>query len=365
LGWQGVDYDADIVEEDGGIVGISGEYDAWALSANAICHFKEGPLTPYIGAGIGWSFIDTNIPDGLPSTGCWWDPWWGYVCSTYYPTKDTDAFSCQATLGLRWELDNDSTFFRFGWTSRWLDLGETSGTPRFDIIGAEVGWMFETRRSPPAQAGGELFRASDAVLPPARGFPSSQRQIPPFLLSPPRGALFLGHGGFNVEGLRGLRAPDWRGAEVASSNLGYPFGCSDDRVPGLPCVADLDVPGLLLQSRCRYRCGLPGSAGCSAVVDLRPLAVRRTLGSVTPERHGKVDRVLAEVRLVFQSLSDVDRFIGDDQLLVVGRLVHDESAPGRRTAPAASRACRYRLCESRRHLLVRSTGACSAHAFTE
>jgi opacity protein-like surface antigen len=142
LGWQGVDYDADVVEDGGGIVGISGEYDSWALSANAIYHFKEGPLTPYVGVGIGWSFIDTNIPDGLPDTGCWWDPWWGYVCSTYYPTKDTDAFSYQATLGIRWELDNDSTFFRFGWTSQWLSLDNSSGTPRFDIIGAEVGWMF-------------------------------------------------------------------------------------------------------------------------------------------------------------------------------------------------------------------------------
>jgi len=51
-------------------------------------------------AGIGWTWIDTNIPDGPPVGGCWWDPWWGYVCTTTYPTKTKSAFSYQATLGV-------------------------------------------------------------------------------------------------------------------------------------------------------------------------------------------------------------------------------------------------------------------------
>jgi opacity protein-like surface antigen len=140
--WTGVGYDADVVQDDGGITGISGSYDTFAASANLIYNLTDNQLTPYVGAGIGWTWVDTNIPDGLPSTGCWWDPLWGYVCYTSYPTKTTSAFSYQATLGLRYTFPGDTTFLRLGYTSQWMDLGEASGTPRFDVIGLEFGWIF-------------------------------------------------------------------------------------------------------------------------------------------------------------------------------------------------------------------------------
>ena len=77
-----------------------------------------------------------------PITWCWWDPWWGYVCSTSYPTDIIDAFSYQATLGLRYEFDNDQTFMRLGYTSLWMDFDASSGTPRFDVFVLDIGWMF-------------------------------------------------------------------------------------------------------------------------------------------------------------------------------------------------------------------------------
>jgi opacity protein-like surface antigen len=142
LQWSGIGYSATGMEEDGTEFGISGTYDAFTLSTNLVYNFTDNKLTPYIGAGIGWTWIDTNIPNGLPSTGCWWDPWWGYVCSTYYPTKGTDAFSYQATLGLRYTFDSDHTFMKLGWTSQWMDFDNTSGTPRFDVFTLDVGWIF-------------------------------------------------------------------------------------------------------------------------------------------------------------------------------------------------------------------------------
>jgi opacity protein-like surface antigen len=135
-----VGYDAEIVDEDGGVSGISGSYDSFAVAVNGILNLTEGPLTPYVGAGIGWTWVDSNIPDGLPSTGCWWDPWWGYVCYTTYPTKTESAFSYQAVAGLRYDFD--STFIRLNYTSQWLDFGSFDGTPRFDVIGVDFGWMF-------------------------------------------------------------------------------------------------------------------------------------------------------------------------------------------------------------------------------
>ena len=140
--WAGVGYDATALDEDLNPVDISGKYDSFTLSGNLVYYFSDGPLSPYVGAGIGWSWIDTNVPNGPPYTWCWWDPRWGYVCSTSYPTETKDAFSYQATLGLRYEFDNDRTFLRLGYTSQWMDFDASSGTPRFDVIVLDIGWMF-------------------------------------------------------------------------------------------------------------------------------------------------------------------------------------------------------------------------------
>jgi len=139
--WTGVGYDASLIDEDGMPVGVRGSYDTWDIKGNLVYHFLEGPITPYVGAGIGWTFLDTNIPNGAPVTGCWWDPWWGWVCRSTYPTETRNTFSYQASLGVRWDF-NYSTFARLAWTSQWQTWGNANGTPRFDVIGLEIGWMF-------------------------------------------------------------------------------------------------------------------------------------------------------------------------------------------------------------------------------
>jgi opacity protein-like surface antigen len=141
LDWQGVGYDALVKRDNGSISSISGSYDAWATSVNFLYHLTEGPVVPYIGAGVGWTRIDSNVPSGLPSTGCWWDPWYGYVCYTSYPTHSTDAFSYQALAGIRYEY-NPRSFVRLGYTSQWLDLHKATSTPRFDVFSLEFGWIF-------------------------------------------------------------------------------------------------------------------------------------------------------------------------------------------------------------------------------
>jgi len=140
--WAGVGYDATAMDEDGNPVDISGKYDSFTLSGNLVYYFLDGRFTPYVGAGIGWTWIDTNVPNGPPYEWCWWDPWWGWVCSVGYPTETRSAFSYQATLGLRYEFDNDRTFMRFGYTSQWMDFDAASGTPRFDVFTLDFGWMF-------------------------------------------------------------------------------------------------------------------------------------------------------------------------------------------------------------------------------
>jgi opacity protein-like surface antigen len=142
LQWAGVGYDATAMDEDGLPVDISGKYDSFTLSANLVYYLSEAQLAPYVGAGIGWTWIDTRIPNGPPYTWCWWDPWWGYVCSTSYPTETIDAFSYQALAGVRYTFDSDRSFLQLGYTSQWMDFDSSSGTPRFDVITLDFGWIF-------------------------------------------------------------------------------------------------------------------------------------------------------------------------------------------------------------------------------
>ena len=60
-----------------------------------------------------------------------------------------------------------------------------------------------------------------------------------------------------------------------------------------------------------------------------------TFGRSTPNDLRQVDRVLADVHLVLERRRDVDRGVGDDQHLVVGRHVHQEDVA---EAPAGAQA---------------------------
>jgi opacity protein-like surface antigen len=139
--WASVSYDALVVKDAGSTVGITGDYNQWVTYANLTMNLAEGPLVPYISAGIGYSFIDTNVPDGRPVEGCYWDPWWGYICGSYYPTKTSSDFTYNASVGLRYQFS--PTFFtRLGYQMSWLDLGQANGTPSFDQVRLDFGWMY-------------------------------------------------------------------------------------------------------------------------------------------------------------------------------------------------------------------------------
>lgn len=137
LDWQTVDYEALIVTDPPGVTGVRGEYEAFTPRVNLQYNFIDGPLTPFIMGGIGYSFIDTNIPNGRPSTGCWWDPWYGYICTTVQPTKNIDEFVYQIGIGGRWDL-SDSVSARLSVENHWPNLG--NGSP--SVIQAKLGFSY-------------------------------------------------------------------------------------------------------------------------------------------------------------------------------------------------------------------------------
>lgn len=141
------DYDADIAtdlngdEVPDGAIAVSGEYEHTTLMFDATWNFMTGDFSPFVSANAGWSWVDTNIATGPPQTGCWWDPWWGYVCTTFQNTKDLDGFSYGFDIGARYDV-SDSFAIRGSYRMMWVDLDNASGTPDLDGFRLGIGWKF-------------------------------------------------------------------------------------------------------------------------------------------------------------------------------------------------------------------------------
>ena len=101
----------------------------------------EGPLVPYVDFGYGWTNVDSNVVEGDPIVGCWWDPWWGYVCQDFYRTFSSTETSWGGAVGLRYDLPMEG-FLKLSW-NRWeLDSGGNSSDLTLESFRLEYGWTF-------------------------------------------------------------------------------------------------------------------------------------------------------------------------------------------------------------------------------
>jgi hypothetical protein len=137
-----VDYDADFATGDpSGPIRVSGSYGQWTTWCAGDINLLDGPVTPYVSGALGYSWFDVGVPDGLPHMGCWWDPWYGYICSHYYPTMGVDAFSYKAGLGLRIDF-NIKFFLRAGYEMQWHQLSTTEGDAGIGVWKVDFGFFF-------------------------------------------------------------------------------------------------------------------------------------------------------------------------------------------------------------------------------
>jgi opacity protein-like surface antigen len=135
------DYSATIVPEDPEEETQTINYDMskYSHQFNVTYHFMDGPITPYLQAGVGWTKLDSNILSRPPTTGCWWDPWWGYICSTTWDTFKTSEFTYNVGAGLRWDV-NGAFFMRGAWARQFIKLD--NGNLDFDTVTLEAGFMW-------------------------------------------------------------------------------------------------------------------------------------------------------------------------------------------------------------------------------
>jgi opacity protein-like surface antigen len=102
--------------------------------------FKSS-FTPFVDLGVGWSNFDSNVTSGPPITGCWWHPWWGYVCSNYYDTFSSTKFSYGAGIGARYELLGDG-IIKVAYNYWELDSGGQSSDFTLEGLRIEFAWRF-------------------------------------------------------------------------------------------------------------------------------------------------------------------------------------------------------------------------------
>jgi len=110
----------------------------YAHALNATYNFSRGPLTPFLQLGVGYAKLDSNIVRDVV-TGCWWDPWWGYICDSTLRTYESSGFAYNAGLGLRWDF-NSALFVRGSYNREWIDTD--AGSLDFDTFSLDLGLMW-------------------------------------------------------------------------------------------------------------------------------------------------------------------------------------------------------------------------------
>ena len=137
LSWRSANYTATVVPENESE--DSQVYSSWldtaTMALSADWNILPKRFTPYISGALGWSFIDTNIPADVYG-GCWWDPWYGYVCASDIATFGTNAFTYSIGVGARLEL-SEMLFIRVGYDYNGIDLEDTDG---LDVFRLDVGF---------------------------------------------------------------------------------------------------------------------------------------------------------------------------------------------------------------------------------
>lgn len=141
LSWNSANYNATRVLESGNTEKVGGSLDSSTMSFAGTYYFTGGRLAPFVSGALGWTYLDTNIPSG-PSEGvCWWDPYWGYVCGEYTPTKSAWEFAYGAGLGLRWDLTN-AFFLRGSVNQMRVDVDNSTGTNNVTLGRVDIGFAF-------------------------------------------------------------------------------------------------------------------------------------------------------------------------------------------------------------------------------
>ena len=122
------------------VIQVDAELDILFSEFKAIFNLLDKAFTPYAEVGYGWVVVDSNIQDGPADTGCWWDPWWGYMCASFYDTYESTLNSLTYAVGLRWDM-SDTSVLKASYGIRELDLDRAEDLEQ-DVFAVDFAWKF-------------------------------------------------------------------------------------------------------------------------------------------------------------------------------------------------------------------------------
>ena len=140
--WSQKNYSARIVGDTipPDVVDINSRLDSSTIAVVGQYNFLDKAFTPFVRAGLGSTYKDSNVASAPPQGTCWWHPWLGYICDTWQPTYDRNSFSYSAGLGLRADV-NDAFWLELSYGTLWIDLSHGS-TPDISGPRLNIGWLF-------------------------------------------------------------------------------------------------------------------------------------------------------------------------------------------------------------------------------
>jgi opacity protein-like surface antigen len=142
LSYDDRDYEALLAgDEDDEFFPVRGTVETTGVMFDLSYYFLTGRIRPFVSPGAGWSFVDTNVPTAPPQIGCWWNPWYGYICEGFQDTKNVDGFAYQAGAGVNVRL-NSRISLTGSYQMSWVDYPKADGTPTFDAIQMILHWAF-------------------------------------------------------------------------------------------------------------------------------------------------------------------------------------------------------------------------------
>ena len=140
--WRSPKYRATFVPDGPGATRfVNATMDVARIHFKGIYYFLDSRLTPFIEVGYGWTRIDSNILDRPPITGCWWDPWWGYICDTTFSTYVETKSTYGGAIGIRWDSRSDIAI-RGSFGSLNIDRGQGVDNSSVNTTQVDVIWRF-------------------------------------------------------------------------------------------------------------------------------------------------------------------------------------------------------------------------------
>jgi opacity protein-like surface antigen len=119
-----------------------GSMETAGLRFHATWNLLARPVTPFLTAGAGVVFLNTNLESDPPTNACWIYPWYGEVCGDKAPRSNLARFAYGVGAGVRYELPRDLGFIRAFVGGEWIHFSEALSPVGYAQFRADFGLRF-------------------------------------------------------------------------------------------------------------------------------------------------------------------------------------------------------------------------------